>query len=133
MEAKFLINFLVNFSDFSPISYHNFHMICIYPWWTPDGLTDRNEFQFNVLVSSLIFLRINFNYLLLSYIQTYSGLFCVVINPYKRIPIYTEKVVESYRGKKRHEVPPHVYAIADSAFRSMLGGIQSQYSLLSLF
>ena len=56
-------------------------------------------------------------------VQTYSGLFCVVVNPYKKLPIYTEKVVELYKGKKRHEVPPHVYAIADSAYRSMLQGI----------
>jgi len=53
-------------------------------------------------------------------IYTYSGLFCVVVNPYKKLPIYSEKVVNLYRGKKRHEVPPHVYAIADTAFRSML-------------
>jgi len=58
-------------------------------------------------------------------LQTYSGLFCVVVNPYKRLPIYTEKVVELYKGKKRHEVPPHVYAIADGAYRSMLLGKQS--------
>jgi myosin heavy subunit len=55
-------------------------------------------------------------------LQTYSGLFCVVVNPYKKLPIYTERVVELYKGKKRHEVPPHVYAIADSAYRSMLQG-----------
>jgi len=53
-------------------------------------------------------------------IYTYSGLFCVVVNPYKKLPIYSDKVVNLYRGKKRHEVPPHVYAIADTAFRSML-------------
>jgi len=55
-------------------------------------------------------------------LQTYSGLFCVVVNPYKRLPIYTEKVVELYKGKKRYEVPPHVYSIADGAYRSMLLG-----------
>lgn len=55
-------------------------------------------------------------------LQTYSGLFCVVINPYKQLPIYTEAIVEMYRGKKRHEVPPHVYAVTEGAYRSMLQG-----------
>ncbi|CAB4066476.1 MYH [Lepeophtheirus salmonis] len=42
--------------------------------------------------------------------------FCVVVNPYKRLPIYTEKIIELYKGKKRHEVPPHVFAITDTAY-----------------
>lgn len=54
--------------------------------------------------------------------QTYSGLFCVVVNPYKQLPIYSEKIVDMYKGKKRHEMPPHIYAIADTAYRSMLQG-----------
>jgi len=56
------------------------------------------------------------------HLQTYSGLFCVVVNPYKKLPIYTEAVVELYKGRKRHELPPHIYAIADNSYRSMLLG-----------
>ncbi|XP_065065923.1 myosin-10-like isoform X1 [Rhopilema esculentum] len=59
-------------------------------------------------------------------IYTYSGLFCVVVNPYKWLPIYTDNVVERYKGKKRHEMPPHVYAIADNAYRNMLQDRENQ-------
>uniref|UniRef100_A0A3B3TWZ6 Myosin, heavy chain 11a, smooth muscle n=1 Tax=Poecilia latipinna TaxID=48699 RepID=A0A3B3TWZ6_9TELE len=59
-------------------------------------------------------------------IYTYSGLFCVVVNPYKMLPIYSEKIIDMYKGKKRHEVPPHIYAIADNAYRNMMQDREDQ-------
>lgn len=46
----------------------------------------------------------------------------MVINPYKNLPIYSEEIVDMYKGKKRHEMPPHIYAITDTAYRSMMQG-----------
>uniref|UniRef100_A0A668TQM3 Myosin heavy chain 6 n=1 Tax=Oreochromis aureus TaxID=47969 RepID=A0A668TQM3_OREAU len=50
-------------------------------------------------------------------IYTYSGLFCVTVNPYKWLPVYDKSVVAAYRGKKRSEAPPHIYSISDNAYQ----------------
>merc|ERR1711892_1610112 len=64
-------------------------------------------------------------------IYTYSGLFCVVVNPYKRFPIYTPTVVKMYLGKRRNEVPPHLWAITETAYRNMLQNSKDQSMLIT--
>merc|ERR1712156_1298844 len=64
-------------------------------------------------------------------IYTYSGLFCIVVNPYKRYPIYTQTVVKIYLGKRRNEVPPHLWAITETAYRNMLTNGKDQSMLIT--
>uniref|UniRef100_A0A3B3QTX1 Zgc:66156 n=1 Tax=Paramormyrops kingsleyae TaxID=1676925 RepID=A0A3B3QTX1_9TELE len=64
-------------------------------------------------------------------IYTYSGLFCVTVNPYKWLPVYDASVVTAYRGKKRVEAPPHIFSISDNAYQFMLTDKQNSLSFLS--
>ena len=59
-------------------------------------------------------------------VYTYSGLFCVVVNPYKRLPIYSPHIIELYKGKKREQMPPHIFSIAGDAYRLMLQNREDQ-------
>ncbi|XP_029954465.1 myosin heavy chain, fast skeletal muscle-like [Salarias fasciatus] len=64
-------------------------------------------------------------------IYTYSGLFCVTVNPYKWLPVYNHEVVVAYRGKKRQEAPPHIFSISDNAYQSMLTDRENQSILIT--
>uniref|UniRef100_A0A3B3HZU0 Myosin heavy chain 7 n=1 Tax=Oryzias latipes TaxID=8090 RepID=A0A3B3HZU0_ORYLA len=64
-------------------------------------------------------------------IYTYSGLFCVTVNPYKWLPVYNQEVVVAYRGKKRSEAPPHIFSISDNAYQYMLTDRENQSILIT--
>ncbi|KAF4087863.1 hypothetical protein AMELA_G00076180 [Ameiurus melas] len=64
-------------------------------------------------------------------IYTYSGLFCVTVNPYKWLPVYNQEVVGAYRGKKRTEAPPHIFSISDNAYQYMLADRENQSVLIT--
>jgi len=64
-------------------------------------------------------------------IYTYSGLFCIAVNPYKRFPIYTARAAAIYTGKRRNEVPPHIFAISDGAYQNMMMLNENQSMLIT--
>uniref|UniRef100_A0A3B3TB06 Unconventional myosin-VI n=1 Tax=Paramormyrops kingsleyae TaxID=1676925 RepID=A0A3B3TB06_9TELE len=53
-------------------------------------------------------------------IYTFVANILIAVNPYYDIPkLYSLQTIQAYRGKSLGTMPPHVYAIADKAYRDM--------------
>eukprot|EP01080_Neovahlkampfia_damariscottae_P000976 gene976-9883_t len=64
-------------------------------------------------------------------IYTYIGNVLISINPYKRLPISGPEHVEMYKGRFAHELPPHIFALAERAYKGMLNDGQDQCVIIS--
>ena len=59
-------------------------------------------------------------------IYTYVGSILIAVNPFKFYPIYNPKYVKMYQNRRLGELPPHRFALADSAYHSMLSDKSNQ-------
>lgn len=64
-------------------------------------------------------------------IYNYIGQVLVSVNPFRDLGIYTDEVLDKYRGKNRLEVPPHVFSIAEGAYYNMKAYKDNQCVIIS--
>ena len=81
-----------------------------------DGVGDNTQLMHLHEPSLLFNLRFRYSKDL---IYTYTGYILIAVNPYKALTCYGDQEMASYRGKSIGVLPPHLYAMADRAYRSM--------------
>ncbi|XP_077988957.1 unconventional myosin-IXb-like isoform X2 [Glandiceps talaboti] len=64
-------------------------------------------------------------------IYTYVGSILISVNPFKFFPIYNPKYVNMYQNRRLGELPPHIFAVADAAFHTMLSKKSNQCVVIS--
>ena len=64
-------------------------------------------------------------------VYTWIARILIAVNPYKKLLCYGDEQMRTYRGKSIGVLPPHLYAMADRAFRSMKVDGYSQSIVIS--
>ncbi|KAM8850065.1 unconventional myosin-VIIa-like [Spinachia spinachia] len=64
-------------------------------------------------------------------IYTFTGSVLVAVNPYQDYPLYSVDQVQLYHGRQLGELPPHIFAIAESAYSNMTRHLRNQCCIIS--
>ncbi|KAM7069423.1 unconventional myosin-XVIIIa isoform 8-T9 [Molossus nigricans] len=65
-----------------------------------------------------------------SLLHTYAGPSLLVLSPRGAPAMYSEKVMHMFKGCRREDMAPHIYAVAQTAYRAMLMSRQDQSIIL---
>ncbi|KAK7023776.1 myosin 5 [Favolaschia claudopus] len=64
-------------------------------------------------------------------IYTYSGIVLIAVNPFQRVTLYGPDIIQAYAGRKRGELEPHLFAIAEDAYTAMRRDGEGQTIIVS--
>uniref|UniRef100_A0AAY4CV86 Methyl-CpG binding domain protein 3b n=1 Tax=Denticeps clupeoides TaxID=299321 RepID=A0AAY4CV86_9TELE len=102
------------------------------PLGNPDILEGENDLTaLSFLHEPAVLHNLHVRFLDYNSIYTYCGIVLVAINPYEQLPIYGEEVIDAYSGQDMADMEPHVFSVAEEAYRTMTREETNQSIIIS--
>lgn len=102
------------------------------PLGNPDILEGENDLTaLSFLHEPAVLHNLRVRFLDYSSIYTYCGIVLVAINPYDQLPIYGEEVIDAYSGQDMADMEPHIFSVAEEAYRMMIREEKNQSIIIS--
>uniref|UniRef100_A0AAX7VJZ3 Methyl-CpG binding domain protein 3b n=1 Tax=Astatotilapia calliptera TaxID=8154 RepID=A0AAX7VJZ3_ASTCA len=101
------------------------------PLGNPDILEGENDLTaLSFLHEPAVLHNLRVRFLDYSSIYTYCGIVLVAINPYDQLPIYGEEVIDAYSGQDMADMEPHIFSVAEEAYRTMIRSGEKNQSII---
>ncbi|XP_072100608.1 unconventional myosin-Vb-like isoform X2 [Mobula birostris] len=98
----------------------------------PDVLIGENDLTaLSYLHEPAVLHNLKVRFLECNSIYTYCGIVLVAINPYDELPLYGDDVIYAYSGQDVGEMDPHIFAVAEEAYRQMARDDKNQSVVIS--
>uniref|UniRef100_A0A3P8SDJ2 Methyl-CpG binding domain protein 3b n=1 Tax=Amphiprion percula TaxID=161767 RepID=A0A3P8SDJ2_AMPPE len=102
------------------------------PLGNPDILEGENDLTaLSFLHEPAVLHNLQVRFLDYNNIYTYCGIVLVAINPYDQLPIYGEEVIDAYSGQDMTDMEPHIFSVAEEAYRTMTRSGKNQSIIIS--
>nr|XP_057913382.1 unconventional myosin-Vb isoform X2 [Doryrhamphus excisus] len=98
----------------------------------PDILVGENDLTaLSYLHEPAVLHNLRVRFLESNHIYTYCGIVLVAINPYEELQIYGEEVINAYSGQNMGDMDPHIFAVAEEAYKQMARDERNQSIIVS--
>uniref|UniRef100_A0A8C6UTR1 Unconventional myosin-Vb n=1 Tax=Neogobius melanostomus TaxID=47308 RepID=A0A8C6UTR1_9GOBI len=98
----------------------------------PDILVGENDLTaLSYLHEPAVLHNLRVRFIESNHIYTYCGIVLVAINPYEQLHIYGEEVIDAYSGRNMGDMDPHIFAVAEEAYKQMARDERNQSIIVS--
>ncbi|XP_051659620.1 unconventional myosin-Vb isoform X2 [Manacus candei] len=98
----------------------------------PDILVRENDLTaLSYLHEPAVLHNLKVRFLESNFVYTYCGIVLVAINPYEELPIYEEDAIYAYSGQNMGDMDPHIFAVAEEAYKQMARDEKNQSIIVS--